>query len=278
VYLCRYILTVPGVGSYDTSKTNSYTIYGLANNTTYSWSVEAYFGYPPYPPGCRAAFAGSACGVTGQPYGSFTTGSCCVAGCGDCSVSCGGGTQTCTRADCSTYSRSCNPQACKPQCSDTIDNDGDGKIDSADPGCHSDGNPLNPVTYNPNLNDESFNPADFSLNSSNTIYATLVEGQPGQSTATTLTITPFSGFQNPIDLSVQSVSPSLPVGSTYYFSDSHLSNPEYSAGSQFKVNIGAGLSASQTYTITIKAVDGGLVRTTNVLLNAQVQNPDWREI
>ena len=35
------------------------------------------------------------------------------------------------------------------QCSDGIDNDGDGLIDAADPGCHSDGNPNNPGSYNP---------------------------------------------------------------------------------------------------------------------------------
>jgi transcription termination factor Rho len=37
-----------------------------------------------------------------------------------------------------------------PQCSDTVDNDGDGKVDSADPNCHTDGNPANEASYNPN--------------------------------------------------------------------------------------------------------------------------------
>ena len=35
------------------------------------------------------------------------------------------------------------------QCSDGIDNDGDGLIDAADPDCHTDGNPGNPDSYNP---------------------------------------------------------------------------------------------------------------------------------
>jgi hypothetical protein len=35
------------------------------------------------------------------------------------------------------------------QCSDGIDNDGDGLIDAADPQCHTDGNPGNPGSYNP---------------------------------------------------------------------------------------------------------------------------------
>ncbi|MEJ0001772.1 MAG: PKD domain-containing protein [bacterium] len=42
-----------------------------------------------------------------------------------------------------------------PQCSDGADNDGDGKIDILDPGCHTDGNPTHADTYNPNDNDET---------------------------------------------------------------------------------------------------------------------------
>ena len=34
-----------------------------------------------------------------------------------------------------------------PQCSDGSDNDGDGWIDIQDPGCHTDGNPGNPASY-----------------------------------------------------------------------------------------------------------------------------------
>ncbi len=43
----------------------------------------------------------------------------------------------------------------KPECSDKKDNDGDGLVDSKDPGCHSDGNPNNPSSYNPKDDDES---------------------------------------------------------------------------------------------------------------------------
>lgn len=42
-----------------------------------------------------------------------------------------------------------------PQCSDTADNDGDGVIDADDPGCHSDGDPDNPDSYDPNDDDET---------------------------------------------------------------------------------------------------------------------------
>jgi LPXTG-motif cell wall-anchored protein len=41
------------------------------------------------------------------------------------------------------------------QCSDGVDNDGDGLIDDLDPGCHSDGNAGNPNSYVPSDNDES---------------------------------------------------------------------------------------------------------------------------
>jgi LPXTG-motif cell wall-anchored protein len=41
-----------------------------------------------------------------------------------------------------------------PECSDNVDNDGDGKIDERDPGCHSDGNPNNPASYEPDDDDE----------------------------------------------------------------------------------------------------------------------------
>jgi len=37
-----------------------------------------------------------------------------------------------------------------PECSDGIDNDGDGRIDIADPDCHTDGNADNPASYDPN--------------------------------------------------------------------------------------------------------------------------------
>ncbi len=42
-----------------------------------------------------------------------------------------------------------------PQCSDSVDNDGDGVIDSADPGCHTDGNANNAASFNPNDDSEA---------------------------------------------------------------------------------------------------------------------------
>lgn len=46
----------------------------------------------------------------------------------------------------------------KPQCSDEADNDGDTKVDAQDPGCHTDGNPNNPASYDPDDNDETDGP------------------------------------------------------------------------------------------------------------------------
>lgn len=42
-----------------------------------------------------------------------------------------------------------------PECSDTEDNDGDGVIDAEDPGCHSDGDPNNPDSFDPNDDSEA---------------------------------------------------------------------------------------------------------------------------
>jgi hypothetical protein len=47
------------------------------------------------------------------------------------------------------------PPETGPQCSDKVDNDGDGKIDADDPGCHTDGKPGNPKSYDANDNDET---------------------------------------------------------------------------------------------------------------------------
>jgi len=44
-----------------------------------------------------------------------------------------------------------------PRCSDGIDNDGNGAADRADSTCHTDGNPNNPGSYNPNLDGEHGN-------------------------------------------------------------------------------------------------------------------------
>lgn len=48
----------------------------------------------------------------------------------------------------------CQEPAPLPECSDGLDNDDDEYIDEEDPGCHTDGNPNNPESYDPEDNDE----------------------------------------------------------------------------------------------------------------------------
>jgi|GEM_PF-5992067 len=55
-------------------------------------------------------------------------------------------------------SRLVSVNAVRPQCSDGIDNDSDGKIDIADPACHSDGDPGNHLSYTPNIDRENLAP------------------------------------------------------------------------------------------------------------------------
>ena len=57
--------------------------------------------------------------------------------------------------DCSgSSSSSRSSSSAAPQCSDGIDNDGDGLIDRGDPGCHTDGNVSNIYSYDANDNSE----------------------------------------------------------------------------------------------------------------------------
>jgi hypothetical protein len=51
------------------------------------------------------------------------------------------------------------PTGPTPQCSDSADNDSDGTIDTLDPGCHTDGDPTNPGTYEPG-DDSETNPSN----------------------------------------------------------------------------------------------------------------------
>lgn len=50
--------------------------------------------------------------ISWKPIATSSIVSTCVASCGACPVSCGGGIQTCTSASCSIYTQSCNTQAC----------------------------------------------------------------------------------------------------------------------------------------------------------------------
>ena len=75
IYLSYYVLTVPGVGTYNTGLNTSYSVSsGLANSTTYTWSVEAYY----IDNANGAVHSSTYWTVTDQPYGSFTTPNCVV--------------------------------------------------------------------------------------------------------------------------------------------------------------------------------------------------------
>lgn len=50
-------------------------------------------------------------------------------------------------------------ESSEPQCSDGIDNDGDGLVDAADPGCHTDGNAGNSASFNATDDDETDSPS-----------------------------------------------------------------------------------------------------------------------
>ncbi len=79
VYLVfdHYVLTVSGKGSYNTGGA-SYSVSGLANNTTYTWSVEAYFKDVGQCPSLSGTVPSTdLIGWTdARPFGSFTTANC----------------------------------------------------------------------------------------------------------------------------------------------------------------------------------------------------------
>ena len=121
--------------------------------------------------------------------------------------------------------------------------------------------------------------ADFTLNSSNGIHATLLTGGPAAtSDNTTITVIPSNGFSISVNLSVQSINPAL-AGATYNFSNPTLTSSQYSTGSTFSVTVPSNTPAG-TYTIIIQGRDGGLIRTVtpDLRLNVEVFNPGWQEI
>ena len=246
---CAYIVTISGIGDSPQIPytTTSYSVSsGLANNTTYNWSVEAYYQtYQAWAQGYLCSKGGeevhsyivssASCGYINQPYGSFTT------------LNCGAPPPT---------HNVCSGNLCVSVAGDGVDE------------CSS--------------NAQCVPSPDFSLNSSNNIYITILKEKTGESNTTNISITPLNGFNSPVTLSVQNQSPSLPSGSVVSFSPgggtSQTLNSPYAGGSDFKVSIGPGLTSSQQYTLTVQGVDGGLINTTDVILNVLVKNPGWQEI
>jgi len=115
---------------------------------------------------------------------------------------------------------------------------------------------------------------DFTLTRNpNVIFATILAGgPPATSTDTTITLAPINGFNSDVTLSASSdIS-----GATYNFSANPLVSSKYSTGSVFNVKIPS-TTTKGPHTITITGVDGGLIRTANVILNVESFNPGWRE-
>lgn len=118
---------------------------------------------------------------------------------------------------------------------------------------------------------------DFSLNKSGDIFANIVGTQESvTSNSAKITVSAFDGFSSNVKLSVQSVSPLL-AGATFNFSDSSLNQNEYLVGSNFSVTIPSNTPPG-IYTITVRGVDGGLVRDANIRLNVNTKDPSFREI
>ncbi len=154
-----------------------------------------------------------------------------------------------------------------PQCSDGIDNDGDGLVDMNDPGCASpsDNNETDPVIL-PNFN----------LSNSNSIHATIISKGAAVSDETTITVVNVRKFSGSVSLSVTNINPPL-SGATYNFSDATLSSSKYSTGSTFSVNVPSDTS-SGLYTITVHGQGGGLSDDVTIKLNVESLNPTWKEI
>lgn len=119
---------------------------------------------------------------------------------------------------------------------------------------------------------------DFYPLSSNNLIATLIKGSPGETNETTITIVPVSSFSSQVSLELESINPPLPQGSSWSFSKHNLPAALFSSGSKFKIKFSSSLNASQAYSAVIKATSGSLVRTTTVMINADVKNPKWKEI
>lgn len=156
-----------------------------------------------------------------------------------------------------------------PECSDGIDNDGDGFIDLADPDCSDPNDDSELPTVGP----------DFNLVNDGPIFVTIV-GDPGtnvESTHSVISITSLGDFTDPVQLSVLSIEPSI-SGYNAYFSDAsleYLSPTERYETSEFWIDVPPS-TPSGLYRITIQGDADGLIRTTTIQLNIEYfDEDDW---
>ncbi|MFA4890562.1 MAG: hypothetical protein WC587_02980 [Candidatus Paceibacterota bacterium] len=125
---------------------------------------------------------------------------------------------------------------------------------------------------------------DFSLISTDALFVSLVGGASATSNTTIIKVTNPQNFSSDVELSVESVEPSLPFGTTYNWDPAlkTISSP-YSNSVKFSVNVPVG-TPKGIYTIKLKGDGGGgnLYRYANspayVKLNIENVDPNWEEI
>ncbi len=143
--------------------------------------------------------------------------------------------------------------------------------------------PVGSTTYSPNFN----------LVKDRDIYATLVSGQSGDSSTTTIRVYPLEGFNSDVKFTVEP--PAMPPGTTFSFDNNATFNPTATAsttltyaqyytagiGVRFGVRLGPGLTSQPSpYKIIIRvtSIPSAISNSIEVNLNVYIKNPAWREI
>jgi len=181
----------------------------------------------------------------------------------------------------------------QPECSDAIDNNANGWIDAADPGCVSgsvEGNdPVyecsdgidndlnglidgNDIAQCSSITDNMEAPDfDFSLSASSSKIEVNIVAGASTSTDSTITVNSIAGFSSNVSFSATSAI----TGASYNFTPTVSSSP-YSTGIVFNVYTPSTL-LSGVYPITVKGIGGGLERTIIVSLNVSTPDPFFKE-
>src|SRR3989344_4804105 len=159
----QYFITGPTNSNVDVKIDGSVFVPGPSEQNLVSCGGTIVLNFPPNQPHSyrvEGAYFSSPAYLNPPRYisqGSFTTPNCTpVSQCSD-GIDNDGDGQTDFPNDIGCSSPSDNDETNPPQCSDGIDNADpeDTLADTNDPGCHTDGNPGNPGSYNPNDNDET---------------------------------------------------------------------------------------------------------------------------
>lgn len=136
------------------------------------------------------------------------------------------------------------------ECSDGIDNDGDGLIDGADPDCTAGDDDIEATLPNFSLSAGSIK-----------IPAGSKEG------STIVSVIPYHSFEGDVNLSIQSVTPPLAPGISLSFADSSLSSHEYAGGTALTASVLDSPGDVEIYSIRIQGNSGTLNRTVDTTLN-----------